>query len=77
LKIGEIEIKFSAGEAAKTESTSEIASTPTVEQNQAVELGVIQDNVERADDELATMHISDPAQFERLLIERELESGKH
>lgn len=77
LKIGDIEIKFGVSETRQTlERKGETYIVPSAEQlREAEELVNVQENVDSADDQLAFMHIDDPAQFEQLLIEKELEGS--
>lgn len=78
LKIGDIEIKFGLVESRQISNRpGDTVPVPSVEQlREAEELVNIQENVDSADDQLAFMHIDDPAQFEQLLIEKELEGSE-
>lgn len=80
LKIGRIEIKFAQADATQipVEQRIEIPVPPTGEQLiEAQETAAVQQNLRDAQDELAQMAIDDPATYEQLVIENELEpSGR-
>jgi hypothetical protein len=79
MKCGDLELKFgNTGDAApiSVPETVEAVETPSVEQLKEIEeLQALQNNADDADDDLATMAIEDPVEFEELLVQRELTDG--
>lgn len=74
LKIGDIQVKFGAGEADRIEKEKTEVFTLTDGEFQEAEKEVnINENVVEAEDRLELLQIDDPALYERLVIERELE----
>ena len=76
LKIGDVEIKFVTADASQIqEQRIEIPVPTQLQLDEAQEIAAVQKNFRDAQDELAHMAVDNPAQFEQLLIEQELESG--
>lgn len=76
LNVGDTSIKFGQGETAKPqENLSEIIAPAADELRVESEKALIKENVESAEDRLSRLQIEDPAEYERLLIEEELEVG--
>lgn len=78
LKLGDLELKFQTGDAEKTSvpATGDAVETPSAEKLKAIEeRSALIENAEDADEELAHMQVENPAQFEELLVQRELISG--
>jgi C4-type Zn-finger protein len=75
LKLGEMEIRFGPGEAAKPQvPTVESVETPTDQELEEVKESVeLRERLDSADEELAFMQVENPALFEELLVQRELE----
>ena len=74
LKIGDIEVKFGPGEAAQTTPKGfEYPQVTELELNEATKQVNVSENLTEAEDRLDLMQIEDPALYERLIIERELE----
>lgn len=77
LKIGEVEVKFGPGEAAKQQAVKRI-ETPAVTEGELKEsqnLANVGDNLRDAEERMALLQIGDPAQYEQLLLEGELEDS--
>lgn len=78
LKIGEILVKFGNGDTPERKTAG--AAIPTVTEAELKEVQqhlLVEENLEHAEEQLSLMQLEDPAQYERLILERELEdSGK-
>jgi|GEM_PF-4162329 len=73
LKIGDVEIRFADRERRQTkEKVREIPIPTAKELSSAEDDARIKNNLELVDDDVATMHVEDPSEFERLIVEREL-----
>lgn len=76
LKIGDVSIKFKTGEAVKTpESKPENLAPIAKEIERETEKSLLQENFDSAQEHLANLQLENPALYEELLIERELELG--
>jgi hypothetical protein len=76
LKIDDVSIKFGPSEVAKPpEQKSEILVPSQQELEAESEKALVLDNVESAEERLANLQIENPALFEQLLLERELENS--
>lgn len=75
MKYGELEIKFGPGEAAQSlVPAGETVEPPTdKELEQVDEASRKEEMLDQADEELAHMQVENPALFEEMLIQRELE----
>lgn len=74
LKIGDIQIKFGSSEVAKPqEQKSEIQVPSESELESESEKANLMENIESSDEQLANIHLENPALFEQLMIEKELE----
>lgn len=78
LKIGEIEVKFGNGETPEPKTTAVASPVVTeAELKEAQHEVLVKENLDHAEARLDLMQLEDPAQYERLILERELEdSGK-
>lgn len=76
LKIGDIEVKFAAGEA---EQISKVGfESPTISEDDLVEVAKkvnIGENIAEAEERLDLLQIDDPSLYEQLVVERELEDN--
>jgi len=74
LKIGNIEVKFVAGETVQTKiRPSEVDLMTDQELKEAEQEVNISENLTEAEDRLDLLQIDDPSLYEQLVIERELE----
>lgn len=76
-KNGDLEIEFGAADTYQTEKVE--SDPPTIpsdaEIESARESAAIEDNAREASDELANMVVENPALYEQLLVNQELESS--
>lgn len=76
LKVGDVSIKFGSGDSAiLKEQKNEILVPSSDELRLESEKALITENVENAEEQLSNMQLEDPARFEQLLVERELEQS--
>ena len=73
VKLGDIEVELT-GDAASSIKVGQKTALSTPQTNDAEEkTAVVQENLERIDEKLNQLHVEDPVEFERLLVQRELE----
>ena len=76
LKIGDVEVKFGPGETAQAQKVEVESQTLTdTELEQAVNKANLSANIADAESRLNLMQIDNPALYEQLVLEQELEDN--